>query len=215
MSDPHKFTTKEEMAHAITHGIGAILSVFGLILLLERSIAFGNIWHIVSSAIYGGALVTLYVSSTLYHAAPYGKVKNRLQKLDHAVIYIMIAGSYTPLTLISLHGVVGWIIFSIIWTLAIFGLLLDLFAKKRHHKTAITLYLVMGWMILFVIKPVMASVAVDGIWLLVAGGVSYTVGVVFYVWKSLPYNHVIWHLFVLGGSALQYCSILFYMIPNQ
>lgn len=215
MTQKHSYTAREEAAHAITHGIGALLALVGLVLLLQHSIAFGDIWHIASSAIYGGCLVALYACSTIYHAAPPGGTKAKLQKLDHAAIYIMIAGSYTPITLISLHGVYGWTIFSVVWVLAIAGLCMDLLAKKRHHKIAITLYLGMGWIILLVIKPLIASLAVEGIWLLLAGGISYTVGVAFYVWHALKYHHVIWHLFVLAGSAFQYFAVLFYMVPMQ
>ncbi len=209
-----KYTAREEIANALTHALGVVLGIFGLILMLQQSLEFGTAWHVTACAIYGVSLILLYMASTAYHAAPPGGKKRLFQKLDHAGIFVLIAGTYTPFTLISLSGVWGWSIFAVVWGLAIIGLYHELFARKQFPRLALGLYLVMGWMMMIAIKPMMDAVPSGGLWLLLAGGLSYTAGVVFYVRDSLPYHHAIWHLFVLGGSVCHFLAILLYVLPR-
>lgn len=208
-----RYSKAEEIANSITHGLGAALGVTALILLVVFSSLNGTASHIVSSAIYGSSLFILYLASTLYHAIPYPRAKKILQKVDHSSIFLLIAGTYTPFTLISLRGPWGWSIFGIVWSLAIFGIIFELFAKKSYKKISLALYLGMGWLIIFAIKPIIANVETGGLLLLLAGGITYSLGVIFYAWKSCPFNHAIWHLFVLAGSILQFFAVFFYVLP--
>lgn len=208
-----RYSKTEEIANSITHGLGVALGVAALVILLTYSSVNGTTSHIVSSAIYGSSLFILYLASTLYHAIPYPKAKKILQKIDHSSIFLLIAGTYTPFTLISLRGPWGWSIFGIVWGLAIVGIIFELFAKKTYKKISITLYLGMGWLIIIAIKPILASVETGGLILLLSGGLTYSLGVIFYAWKSCPFNHAIWHLFVLAGSILQFFAVFFYVLP--
>jgi hemolysin III len=172
----------------------------------------GSAVTIVSTAIFGTTLILLYGSSTLYHAITHHDIKQRFQQFDHASIYLLIAGSYTPITLVSLGGVWGWSIFAAVWTIAIIGIFLTFVYPRRFETLSLFLYVIMGWIIIIAIKPLLESMESGGLWLLLAGGLSYTVGVVFYVWDKLPFNHTIWHLFVLGGSILHFFMVLLYVI---
>ncbi len=202
---------REEVASLLTHALGVLLSVMGLALMLW--ISNGDTLKILASAVFGVSLVLLYSLSTLYHYSTSPQSKHLFQKLDHACIYILIAGSYTPVTLITLRGVVGWWLFGIVWALAIIGVMVKLLSKrKKHHWISTTLYLAMGWLILFAIKPLNQALPSAGVWLLVAGGFSYSFGIVFYAWNKLPYNHAIWHLFVLGGSICHLLAVMFYVL---
>ena len=180
--------------------------------MLFRSL-YGNAWHIVSCSIFGAALILLYLASTLYHAIQHPAAKPILRILDHSAILILIAGTYTPITLVSLHGPWGWTLFSVIWALAALGILIETTRLRRFRAGLIALYVIMGWAVVAAVKPMTHNVGVGGLWLLLSGGLAYTGGIVFYLWKRLPYNHAIWHIFVLAGSVLHYFAILLYVIP--
>jgi hemolysin III len=207
------YSIAEEIAHAITHGVGILLSIAALTILVAFAALRGDAWHIVSCSIYGSSLVLLYTASTLYHALPAPRAKGVFRTLDHAAIYVLIAGTYTPFTLVNLRGGWGWTLFGVAWGLAIFGVVLEAVAKPRVRILSLVLYLGLGWMAAIAVKPLFDSVAVGGLVLMLLGGLAYTGGVVFYCWERLPYNHAIWHIFVLAGSVFHYFAVLFYVIP--
>ncbi len=209
------YSIGEEIAHSITHGVGALLSIGGLVVLVTLSATYGDEWHVVSSSIYGFTLILLYSSSTLYHAITKPDIKVVLQKIDHAVIFMLIAGTYTPFTLISLRGAWGWSLFALVWSIAVAGMAMELLVKNRRKWISISLYLGLGWVIVIATKPLMASVETGGLVLLLLGGLAYSFGVIFYAWKRLAYHHAIWHVFVMAGSALHFFAIMFYVIPNH
>jgi hemolysin III len=204
----------EEVAHALTHGIGAIASIVALVVMVLWAQRFGDTWHIVSASIYGASLILLYTASTLYHALPWPRFKNFFQHLDHAAIYLLIAGTYTPFLLINLRGPWGWSLLALVWSIAILGVVIELALKERKKWLSLTLYLGLGWMALIAIKPMLDQVDGNGLLLLLAGGLAYSFGVIFYVWKSLKYHHAVWHLFVLGGSVLHFFSVFYYVLPQ-
>ena len=208
-----RYSIGEEIAHSVTHGVGALLSIVGLAVLVAFSSVYGDAWHIVSTSIYGATLILLYTASTLYHGIPHEGAKKILQRLDHAAIFLLIAGTYTPFTLVNLRGDWGWILFGMVWVIAIADIALELLCEKPNKRLSISLYLGLGWLVLVAIKPMVSSVETGGLLLLLAGGICYSFGVIFYVWKKLAYHHAIWHLFVLAGSALHYFSVLFYVVP--
>ncbi len=211
----YEYSIGEEIAHAVTHGIGIPLSIAGLVLLVTFSALYGNVWHLVSSVIYGSTLVLLYTASTLYHSIPHERAKPILQKLDHAAIFLLIAGTYTPFTLVTLNGSPwGWILFGIVWTTAVVGIWIELGNNKKLQRWSLLLYLLMGWVVVLAMKPLLASLATGGLWLLLAGGLAYTLGAAIYAWERLHWNHAIWHVFVLAGSILHFLSIFFYVIPD-
>jgi len=200
-----------ERMNALTHLIGASLGLVGAAILVVQASRQGDPWKIVSFSIYGLTLVALYVFSTLYHMA-WGKAKTIFQTLDHAAIYLLIAGTYTPFTLITLRGSWGWSLFGMVWGLGLFGMLQDVLSKRRRSILSVIIYLLMGWMVVIAIRPLMRVLPFAGMLLLVAGGVSYSIGVVFYALdKRLAYSHEIFHLFVLAGSTCHYLSILLYV----
>jgi hemolysin III len=212
-SNPYTF--REELAHGISHGIGAGLAIVGLIVLLVFSVRNGDEWQIVSAAIYGSSLILLYLSSTLYHLISSPRVKRIFQQLDHSMIYVLIAGTYTPLSLVLLRGGWGWTLFSLIWGMAFCGLATELIFKRKVKWLSIVFYLAMGWLLVIAAKPLLAALATGGLILLVLGGLFYSFGVIFYVWKNLSYHHAIWHLFVLAGSIAHFFTILLYvMVPG-
>ena len=203
--------TLEEILNAVTHGIGAALSVAALAGMLIYYAADG-IWYATSSVIYGVSLITLYVASTLYHSFRNIKIKSIFKVIDHAAIFVLIAGNYTPFALIPLHGSLGWFVFFFVWGLAAVGILFQCVAAKRFRIIRTLCYLAMGWFALFIIKPLLATLPVEAIWWLVAGGLCYTVGSIFYLVKKLPYSHVIWHVFVLAGSACHFYAVFRYVL---
>lgn len=207
----NRYTLKEEIFNSITHGIGALLSIVALVILVAFASIRGDVWRIVSFSIYGFTLFFLYLSSTLYHSIFHEKAKKILRIFDHASIYLLIAGSYTPITLVSMRGTWGWILFGLIWLLAITGIILKIISIDKIKYFSIFLYILMGWLIIIALKPMLMMIP-EGLfsWLL-TGGLIYTFGVIFYVWKRIPFNHGIWHLFVLGGSLVHYLGILFYL----
>lgn len=201
------YTRREEIANSITHGFGAALSVIGLILLVVLAAIYGDVWRVVSFSIYGGSLILLYLASTLYHSLQNPQVKRILRRFDHAAIYILIAGTYTPFLLVSLRGSLGWTFFALVWGMAAAGVVWKMFFLGKLEVLATIIYILMGWMCVFVFKDMLASVPPLGVTMLFTGGVVYTLGVIFYAWEKLPYNHAIWHLFVLGGSICHYVAI--------
>ena len=209
-----KYSTAEEAANAATHGIGTVLSITALVLLTVFAARGGDAWRIVSLAIYGATLVTLYASSTLYHLFRNSGAKRVFRYLDHSAIYLLIAGTYTPFTLVNLRGGWGWTLFGLIWGFAAIGLVMTISGFGRSRALASLVYIGMGWLVVIAIRPLLASIPSGGIVWLVAGGLFYTLGVVFYIWKKLPFNHAIWHLFVLGGSVCHFFAILFYVLPK-
>ncbi len=213
MSTSASYSVEEEIAHTITHGIGVLLSVAGMAVLVAFASLNGDVWHIVSGSIFGAALVILYSASTLYHGVTNPRAKRVLQQLDHAAIYLLIAGSYTPFLLVNLRGVWGWSLLVLIWSIAIIGIALEFIDARRFKRLSLWLYLGLGWIVVIAIKPMLALVAPGGLVLLLLGGMSYSLGVIFYVRKQMAYHHAIWHLFVLAGSAFHFFSVFFYVIP--
>ena len=206
---------REEVANAVTHGVAALLSIAGLVMLIIFSVSYSaGALAVVSSVVFGCAMIILYTVSTLYHAIPNMRAKRVLQVLDHSAIYILIAGSYTPFCLITLGGGTGIALCTVVWTIALSGAILQPVLLKAADWINCVLYLALGWCIVFVAKPLIDSLPAGGLWLLAAGGVTYSAGVIFYLWDKLPYNHAIWHVFVLAGTALQFFAVLFYVIPN-
>ncbi|MBH0228960.1 hemolysin III family protein [Halobacillus yeomjeoni] len=208
----HTFSKREEIANAITHGIGAILSIAMLVLLIVFASLEGNAWHVVSVTIYGATMFLLYVSSTLVHSFPPGKAKDLFEIFDHSAIYLFIAGTYTPILLVPLRGTLGWTLFGIVWGMAVLGILFKVFFVKRFVILSTLFYILMGWLMILAWGPLTAQVPAGGITYLVVGGVMYSIGSIFYVWRSFTYHHMVWHLFVLGGSILHFFMIFFYVL---
>ena len=204
----------EEIANAATHGVGAILSVAGLTVLVVLAYLYGTSLHIVSLAIYGTTLVLLYLASTIYHAIQHTRAKEALLILDHAAIFLLIAGTYTPFTLISMGGVLGWSMFVVVWTLAVAGVLFRVFLRHHADRMSLPIYLAMGWLIIVVAGELLKAVGIGGTVWLAVGGVFYSVGVIFFVWERLPYNHMVWHLFVMAGSACHFTAVVLYVLPS-
>jgi len=203
-----RYTTGEEVANSVTHGVGWVLSVIGLAYLIFKAAATGGALRVASCAIFGSTLVLLYASSTLYHALPSERAKRVFRVFDHSAIFLLIAGSYTPLALVALGGGWGWSLFGSIWFLAVIGILLSTVAHGRWRWLSITLYVTMGWLVVVAIKPLMIALDTRTLTMVVAGGLAYTLGLVFYGRKKLPYSHAVWHLFVLAGSVLHYFAVL-------
>ena len=208
------YPPKEEKINIISHAFGLILSLLATPLLIVHASINGNVWHIVSFSIYGASLIILYAASTLYHSAKKPKLRKRLNVFDHASIYVLIAGTYTPFTLVTLNGAWGWTIFGITWGLALTGIILKLFFIGKYDILSTIMYILMGWVVLFAIKPLLNNVDFDGILWLFAGGISYTIGAVLYSIKKIEYNHAIFHLFVLIGSFCHFMAIYFYVLPQ-
>jgi hemolysin III len=203
----------EELANALSHGLGILLSLAAISLLAVFAAINGTARHIVSFSIYGATLVLLYTASTLYHSFRSPRTKRVLRVFDHAAIYLLIAGTYTPFTLVVFNGAFGWVLFGIVWGLATTGVILKLLFVGRFHRVAVGLYIAMGWLVVIGLKPLIHGLAPGGLALLVTGGLLYTGGTVFYACKRIPWNHAIWHLFVLGGSICQFFAVLFYALP--
>ncbi|MCH1430605.1 MAG: hemolysin III family protein [Chlamydiales bacterium] len=204
----------EEISNALTHGIGAVFSLLGLIILVLKSVWHADALHITCTLIYGLTLTLLYTISTLYHSFRKEKLKRAFRILDHCAIYLLIAGSYTPFTVLLIKGTIGTALLVIIWALALFGIIFKIFFTGKLELFSNLLYLSMGWLSLIAIKPMMDNLSSTSLILLFAGGASYSLGVIFYLWERLPFNHAIWHLFVLGGSACHYFSISHALFPS-
>ena len=207
------YSAAEEIASSVIHGIGIVLSIAGLAVLAAYVAPGGDVRDIASVGVYGSTLILLYTASTLYHGVPIERAKPLLRQLDHAAIFLLIAGTYTPFALISLRGEWGWSLFAVVWTLAFAGIALE-FAGVRNRKLMAGLYVGLGWVGLVALKPLVASIEPAGLWLLFGGGAAYTLGVPFYLSKRLPFNHALWHAFVLLGSVLQFFAVLFYVLPR-
>jgi hemolysin III len=211
VSDPAVQSSGEEIANSISHGIGAALSIAALVTLVVFASRRGDILRVVSLSIYGTTLIVMYLSSTLYHSFSNPRTKHFFRILDHSSIYLLIAGSYTPIVLVAMRGAWGWTIFGIVWTMAVCGIVAKIFLTGRYGIVSVILYIAMGWIIVLAIKPMIQSVPWKlFIWLLI-GGLSYTFGIIFYAWEKMPYNHTVWHLFVLGGSIAHFIGILLYI----
>ncbi len=204
-----QLSTGEEIINSITHGIGALLSIVALIILIIVAGKYGDIWHLVSFSIYGSTLILLYLSSTLYHSFSNPKIKNLFARFDHISIFLLIAGTYTPILLTSIRGVWGWTLFGIIWGMALTGAIIRSIYLHKFRKLMVAIYLIMGWMAVVAGKQIYLSLPSISLTFLVLGGVAYSIGVIFYMWRSLPYGHGIWHLFVLAGSILHFFAIYF------
>ena len=209
------YTKSEERLNVISHAIGLFLSVIGLILLIVKAGQLSLIALKVSYWIFGSSIILLYAASTLYHSVRERKLRYRLNILDHASIYILIAGTYTPFSLVTLQGSVGWIIFGVVWALAIIGVILKLFFTGRFETLSTIMYVAMGWIIVFAVKPLIDNLSQDGLIWLFTGGISYTIGAVIFSIDRLKYNHAIFHVFVLFGTFCHFLAIYYYVIPNE
>jgi hemolysin III len=202
----------EEKLNVISHGTGLFLSVLGLIFLIIKSSFYGTAWHIVSFSIYGASMVVLYSASTIYHASKNPVHRKRLNVFDHASIYVLIAGTYTPFTLITMRGPWGWSIFGVVWGIALVGIILKLFFTGRFNLASTIAYVIMGWIVIIAIKPMVQNTPFMGLVWLFAGGFFYTVGAILYMFRKIPYNHAIFHFFVLAGTICHFILIYQYLI---
>jgi len=211
MTENSYYNLREEIAHSITHGIGAFLAIVGMVILIIHAAAYGSARHILSCSIFGASLILLYTASTLYHGIQRPTIKKVLRIVDHSSIYLLIAGTYTPFTLLNLKGAWGWSLFGVVWGIALLGIILQFTPLRKFKYVRLVLYITMGWAAVVAIKPLAASVPLNAFMLIVAGGLAYTVGIIFYLWRRLPYHHAIWHLFVLSGSSLHYLAVFLSM----
>jgi hemolysin III len=210
---PAKQSEAEEVANSITHGVGLVLSSAGWAALMVLAYLFGDTWHLISCGIYGGTLVFLYAASTLYHSARKLRYKRVLRVVDHAAIFLLIAGSYTPFAMGALRDGFAWTLLTVVWGIALVGLLFKLFSRRRFHWSTSALYIIMGWMGVLLINPMLDVLPLGALLWVIAGGLAYTVGIIFYGWHALPYSHAIWHLFVLAGSIFHYIAVVLYVVP--
>ena len=210
----HLYSRSEEATNIITHAIGFILGIAALVLMVVRASVHGDAWHIVGASIFGAGLVILYAASTIYHSVRGVKARKVFRVIDHATIYVLIAATYTPFALVTLNGWVGWTIFGIVWGLAVTGIVLKVFFTGRAEVLLTLMYVAMGWMIIFAIKPLLENLASAGLAWLLAGGIAYTVGAIFYGINKLKFNHAIFHLFVLAGSICHFVSVYSYVLPT-
>ncbi len=215
VEDIEHYSPIEEKINIASHAFGFVLSVVALVLLVVHASQHGNAWHIVSFSIFGVSLVILYAASTLYHSAKDPVLRNRLRIVDHATIYILIAGTYTPFTLVILDGFAGWTIFGVSWGMALIGIVLKIFFTGKYDLLSTLMYVFMGWIIVFAIEPLIHNLSSHGLFWLVAGGIAYTLGAVLYSIKQIKFNHAIFHMFVLTGSACHFISVYFYVLPSS
>ncbi|MDY0109857.1 MAG: hemolysin III family protein [Candidatus Krumholzibacteria bacterium] len=208
-----RFSRGEEIAHAITHGLGALGSAAGLVVLVVRAVQHGDVRLLIGVTAFGAAMLTLYAASTLYHALTAARAKRVFKLLDHGAIYLLIAGTYTPFCLITLSGGWGWTLFGLAWGLAILGIVYEVVLGRPWRRLSLVFYLALGWLIVIAVKPLMAALPSQALQWLLFGGLAYTGGAVFYAWRGFPYHHAIWHLWVLAGTGLHYAAVLKYVIP--
>jgi len=204
-----KYTKKEEITNAITHGVGILFGIFALIFLIVTNYNNSDFYDMLSYIIYGSTLIILYISSTLYHGIPIKKAKKQLRKFDHASIFLLIAGTYTPVALIALRGKIGWTMFIVIWSIALLGIIFKVLYINKLKTLSVVMYILMGWIIIFAIKPLVNALSLKSLLFLIVGGLFYTVGILFYALQSkgFKYSHSIWHLFVLAGSVFHFVMI--------
>ncbi len=213
--DNPPYTPAEEAANAVTHGLGALFGMVAVVLLAVFSALCGDAWHVLSCTIYGITLVLLYTASTLYHSLRNARLKRAMKVVDHASIFLLIAGTYTPFLLVPLRGPWGWTFFGLVWGIALAGIVLKLFWTGRFRLLSTLMYLAMGWIVVFAFKPLVRNLPSGALALLVAGGLLYTLGTVFYLWKKLPFGHAVWHGFVLAASICHFFCIFLYIIPAR
>ena len=209
-----RYTLGEEIFNSVSHGAGGMLAIAGTVVLIVIAALYSNAWGVVSSAIYGASMIILYTMSTLYHAITNKKAKSFFRIMDHNTIFFLIAGTYTPYTLVPLRGPVGWTLFGIIWGAAIIGIVFNSISLEKAKKLSLVCYVAMGWAIIFAIKPMIASVTKTSLVFLLIGGIFYTAGIVFYAVKKIRYFHSVWHLFTVGGTVFHYFSILLIMLND-
>lgn len=202
-------TLGEEIFNSITHGIGTLLSIAGLVILTVFATLKGDAWHVVSFTIFGASMVLLYASSTLYHSFTKPRIKNIFARFDHAAIFLLIAGTYTPFVLTTIRGPLGWTLFGVVWALAAAGITVRSIYLTRFRKLMVWIYLLMGWMFMIAIVPIVRNLPEISVAFLFIGGACYSLGVIFYMWRNLKYGHGIWHLFVLGGTITHFFSVLY------
>ncbi|MEX6626629.1 PAQR family membrane homeostasis protein TrhA [Tenacibaculum salmonis] len=207
----HNYRNTEEKLNVLTHGFGLLLSIIALPFLILKSVSYQGFWEVASFSIFGCSLILLYAASTFYHAAKNAKIRRRLNIFDHAAIYVLIAGSYTPFCLVVLPEKTGWYLFVFVWLFALIGVVLKLFFTGKYDKLSTALYLIMGWQVIFLINPLIENLPYNGLFYLIAGGVFYTVGAILYSIKKVPYNHAIFHVFVLLGSFSHFWAIYKYV----
>lgn len=212
MASTHVFSKEEEISNSITHGIGVILSIAALVVLIVFASLYGNVWHVVSFTLFGATMLLLYTSSTLLHALKPGRAKDFFEIMDHSSIYFFIAGSYTPFLLVAVQNSTGWTLFAIVWGLAIAGTIFKSFFVKKFLFTSTFLYVIMGWLIVFVWNDLVATIHSTSLILLIIGGLLYTVGAIFYIWKLFKHHHAVWHVFVLSATVCHFFAVL-YLLP--
>ena len=208
------YPAAEERINVASHAAGLLLSVAGLVALVIQALRHGDTWHVVSFSIYGGSMVMLFAASTAYHGSRAAARRAHLRTVDHASIYLLIAGTYTPFALVTLNGPIGWWLFGVTWGMAVAGIVLKLFYTGRFNHLSTGVYVFMGWLIVFFIKPLIANLPPAGLAWLLAGGIAYTLGAALYSIERLPFNHAIFHLFVLLGAACHFVAVYGYVLPN-
>jgi hemolysin III len=204
----------EELANTLTHGIGLLLVLVAVPFLIVLAATRATVWHVVAVSIYGASLITLYAASTIYHWVRHAPAKRILQIIDHSAIYLLIAGTYTPFMLVNLRGGWGWTLLALIWAIALLGITWKLLSKEHHMVLSTILYIAMGWLVVIAARPLFRAVPPGGLGWLLAGGLAYTLGVVFFSSSRFRFNHAIWHLFVLLGSACHYVAVIHYVLPH-
>ena len=209
-----RYSRREEYANIATHAVGVLFSIVALVLMVIYAAKNGDPYFIVAVSIFGATLILLYLTSTLYHSFRHPRVKHVFRVFDHSCIYLLIAGSYTPFTLVTLRGGWGWTLFGLTWGLALCGVVFKIFFTKRFSILSTLMYIALGWLVVIAVKPVVNSVPSGGLAWLFAGGLLYTFGVVFYIWRRIPYHHAIWHLFVMAGSFCHFLAVYFYVAPS-
>ena len=209
-----RYTLGEEIFNSVSHGTGGLLSIAGTAVLIVLAAIYSNAWGVVSSAIFGASLIILYTMSTLYHAITNPKAKKFFRIMDHNTIFFLIAGTYTPITLVPLRGAFGWVLFGIVWGAAILGIVLNSIDLEKFRKPSVVCYIAMGWVVIIAVKPMIEKVYPLSLWFILIGGLFYTVGVIFYVKKNKKYFHSIWHLFTIAGSVFHYFAVLM-MITHE
>lgn len=211
---PKRYSLGEEIFNAVSHGTGGLLSIAGTVILIVFAAIYSSGWGVVGSAIYGASLIILYTMSTLYHAITNRKAKTFFRIMDHNTIFLLIAGTYTPITLVPLRGVMGWVLFGIVWSAAILGIVLNSIDLEKYRKPSVVCYVIMGWVVIIALKPMLEKVNVLSLWFLLIGGLFYTLGIIFYIKKDKKYFHSVWHLFTVAGSVFHWFAILMMIIRN-